>query len=84
MGNSAVLGRHCFCSGSRSDSRNPFDHHSDDEINAASAILATLSDSGPANMRELCDALAHTEPSAAHEHVCLELHGLIRQDRMKV
>ncbi|WP_443700137.1 hypothetical protein [Pseudomonas sp.] len=53
-------------------------------MHTAQAILATLSDSGPANIRELCDVLAHTEPSAAHEHVCLELHGLIRQDRVKV
>lgn len=53
-------------------------------MNTSNAILATLSDSGPANIRELCDVLAHTEPSAAREHVCQELHGLIRQDRVKV
>lgn len=53
-------------------------------MTAASLILSTLSDSGPANIRELCDVLAHTEPSAAREHVCQELHGLIRQDRVKV
>lgn len=53
-------------------------------MNTASAILATLQDSGPANIRELCDVLAHTEPSAAHEHVCLELHGLIRQSKVAV
>lgn len=53
-------------------------------MNTANAILATLQDSGPANIRELCDVLAATEPSAAREHVCQELHGLIRQDRVKV
>jgi hypothetical protein len=53
-------------------------------MNTASAILSTLSDSGPANIRELCDVLAHTEPSAAREHVCLELHGLIRQNLVAV
>lgn len=53
-------------------------------MNTASAILATLSDSGPANIRELCDVLAHTEPSAAREHVCQELHGLIRADKVAV
>lgn len=53
-------------------------------MNTSSAILATLSDSGPANIRELCDTLAHTEPSAAREHVCQELHGLIRQNRVAV
>ena len=50
----------------------------------ASAILATLQDSGPANIRELCDVLAHTEPSAEREHVCQELHGLIRQNLVAV
>lgn len=54
------------------------------EMMTASAILYTLRDSGPANIRELCDTLAATEPSAAREHVCQELHGLIRQDRVKV
>lgn len=53
-------------------------------MNTSTAILATLSDSGPANIRELCNVLAHTEPSAAHEHVCLELHGLIRADKVAV
>lgn len=53
-------------------------------MNTSSAILATLSDSGPASIRELCDTLAHTEPSAAHEHVCLELYGLIRADKVAV
>jgi len=53
-------------------------------MNTASAILATLQDIGPANIRELCDVLAHTEQSAAREHVCLELHGLIRADKVSV
>lgn len=53
-------------------------------MNTSNAILHTLRDSGPANIRELCDVLAHTEQSAAREHVCQELHGLIRQDRVKV
>ena len=53
-------------------------------MNTSNAILATLQDSGPANIRELCDVLAHTEPSAAHEHVCLELHGLIRKNLVAV
>lgn len=53
-------------------------------MNTSAAILATLSDGGPENIRELCDVLVHTDPSAAREHVCLELHGLIRQDRVKV
>lgn len=53
-------------------------------MRTAQAILATLSDSGPADIRELCDVLAATEPSAAHEHVCLELYGLIRADKVKV
>lgn len=53
-------------------------------MNTSSAILATLSDSGPANIRELCDVLAHTEPSAVREHVCQELHGLIRADKVAV
>lgn len=50
----------------------------------ASAILATLSDSGPADITELCRTLAATEPSAAREHVCQELHGLIRQNLVAV
>lgn len=53
-------------------------------MKTAQAILATLSDSGPANIRELCDVLAATEPSAAREHVCQELHGLIRQNLVAV
>lgn len=53
-------------------------------MNTANAILATLQDSGPASIREPCDVLAHTEPSAAHEHVCQELHGLIRANRVAV
>lgn len=53
-------------------------------MSTASAILATLSDSGPASIRELCDTLAATEPSAAREHVCQELYGLIRADKVKV
>ena len=53
-------------------------------MNTSTAILATLSDSGSANIRELCNVLAATEPSAAHEHVCLELHGLIRQNLVAV
>jgi len=48
------------------------------------AILATLQDSGPATIRELYDVMAATEPSAAREHVCQELHGLIRQNLVKV
>lgn len=53
-------------------------------MRTAQAILATLQDSGPASIRELCDTLAATEPSAAREHVCQELHGLIRADKVKV
>lgn len=53
-------------------------------MTTASAILATLQDSGPANIRELCNVLAATEPSAAHEHVCFELHGLIRKNLVAV
>lgn len=53
-------------------------------MTTASAILHTLRDSGPADITELCDVLAHTEPSAAHEHVCLDLHGLIRADKVAV
>ena len=53
-------------------------------MTAASLILSTLSDSGPASIRELYDVLAHTEPSAAREHVCQELHGLIRQNLVAV
>ena len=53
-------------------------------MNTAGAILATLQDSGPATIRELCDTLAKTEPSAAREHVCQELHGLIRQNLVAV
>ena len=53
-------------------------------MNTASAILATLSDSGPASIRELYDVLAATEPSAAREHVCQELHGLIRKNLVAV
>lgn len=53
-------------------------------MNTSNAILATLQDSGPANIRELCDVLAHTEPSAAREHVCQELYGLIRQNLVAV
>lgn len=53
-------------------------------MNAASLILATLSDSGPADITELCNTLAHTEPSAAREHVCQDLHGLIRQNLVAV
>lgn len=53
-------------------------------MKTSTAILATLSDSGPADITELCRTLAATEPSAAREHVCQELYGLIRQDRVKV
>lgn len=53
-------------------------------MTTASAILATLSDSGPADITELCRTLAATEPSAAREHVCQELHGLIRQNLVAV
>lgn len=53
-------------------------------MKTADSILATLSDSGPADITELCRTLAATEPSAAHEHVCLELHGLIRADKVAV
>lgn len=48
------------------------------------AILSTLQDSGPATIRELCDTLAQTEPSAAREHVCQELYGLIREELVAV
>lgn len=53
-------------------------------MTTASAILATLSDSGPADITELCRTLAATEPSAAREHVCQEPHGLIRQNKVAV
>lgn len=53
-------------------------------MNTAKAILHTLSDSGPADITELCRTLAATEPSAAREHVCQELHGLIRQNLVAV
>ena len=53
-------------------------------MRTAQAILATLQDSGPASIRELYDVLAATEPSAAREHVCQELHGLIRADKVAV
>lgn len=53
-------------------------------MNTASAILTTLSDSGSADITELCRTLAATEPSAAREHVCQELHGLIRADKVAV
>ena len=53
-------------------------------MTTASAILHTLSDSGPADITELCRTLAATEPSAAREHVCQELHGLIRADKVAV
>lgn len=50
----------------------------------ASAILATLSDSGPASMRELCDTLHATRGAVDHERVCQELYGLIRADKVAV
>ena len=53
-------------------------------MNTSNAILHTLRDSGPADITELCNTLAATEPSAAREHVCQELHGLIRQNLVKV
>lgn len=53
-------------------------------MNTSSAILATLSDSGPADITELCRTLAATGPSAAREHVCQELHGLIRKNLVAV
>ena len=51
-------------------------------MSTASAILATLSDSGPANMPELFDVLYATRGSINHEHVCLELHGLVRENKV--
>lgn len=48
------------------------------------AILATLQDSGPASMRELCDTLHATRGAVDHERVCLELYGLIRSGKVKV
>lgn len=53
-------------------------------MNTSNAILHTLRDSGPADITELCNTLAATEPSAAREHVCQELHGLIRADKVAV
>ncbi len=53
-------------------------------MNTASAILATLSDSGPANMRDLFDVLYATRGGINHEHVCLDLHGLVRADKVSV
>lgn len=48
------------------------------------AILATLQDSGPANMREICDTLHATRGAIDHERVCLELYGLIRECKVNV
>lgn len=53
-------------------------------MNTSAAILATLQDSGPANMREICDTLHATRGIVDHERVCLELYGLIRSDKVKV
>lgn len=53
-------------------------------MTTASAILATLQDSGPANMREICDTLHATRGIVDHERVCLELYWLIRSDKVKV
>lgn len=53
-------------------------------MNTSNAILHTLRDSGPADITELCRTLAATEPSAAREHVCQDLHGLIRQNLVAV
>lgn len=48
------------------------------------AILATLQDSGPANMREICNRLHATRGAIEHERVCLELYGLIRDCKVNV
>lgn len=53
------------------------------------AILIVLKQSGPATMRELCDALAHRGefdpgPPRPREHVCQELYGLIRANLVAV
>lgn len=49
----------------------------------AKAILHTLTDSGPADVREINDTLASTGP-VSREHVCLELHNLIRAGLVSV
>lgn len=48
------------------------------------AILSTLQDSGPADIRELWDTLSVTRPNVSHEHVCMELHTLIRECKVEV
>lgn len=57
-------------------------------MNTSTAILTTLSDSGPAEICELHAVISHRsefdQEPRAREHVELELHGLIRQDRVKV
>lgn len=57
-------------------------------MNTSAAILATLQDSGPAEICELHAVIAHRsefdQEPRAREHVELELHGLIRQSRVAV
>lgn len=57
-------------------------------MRTAQAILATLQDSGPADICEIHATLAYRsefdKEQREREHVELELHGLIRQDRVKV
>ena len=57
-------------------------------MNTVSAILATLQDSGPADICELHAVIAHRsefdQEPRAREHVELELHGLIRADKVAV
>lgn len=51
-------------------------------MTTADAILHTLSDSGPANIGELFAVLYATRGSINHEHVCLDLHGLVRAGKV--
>lgn len=53
-------------------------------MNTSDAIFATLSDSGPANMSELFAVLYATRGSINHEHVCLDLFGLVRAGKVSV
>jgi hypothetical protein len=53
-------------------------------MTTSDAIIATLSDSGPANIGELFAVLYATRGKINHEHVCLELFGLVRADKVSV
>lgn len=53
-------------------------------MNTSAAILYTLRDSGPATIRELFDVLYATRGGINHEYVCLELLGLVRENKVSV